>query len=143
MGLLLKLGTAIGSRYGIIGIALLLLGGSSAWAYQKGYTKAMNKASADNAAVVNEAVNKYKDEVAKRQVVEKKLLETQGKREVEYRTITKEVIKYVQVTPDVQCFNDDGVRLIKDIAAGRALPKTKPGTGNEMPRGVTDTGGGK
>lgn len=44
----------------------------------------------------------------------------QAEREVVYRTIEKEVIRYVTSRDPTDCIDADGVRLWNDIAAGRS-----------------------
>lgn len=50
----------------------------------------------------------------------------QAEREVVYRTIEKEVIRYVTSRDPTDCIDADGVRLWNDIAAGRSSTADRP-----------------
>ena len=97
-------------------------------AYQKGYSKAMIEASVTQALALEEAVKSYDALIGRKDATVAALTAKAKQRQVEYREITKEVVKYVETTPDIQCFDDSGLQLISKIAHGRSSSAENTGT---------------
>ncbi len=86
--------------------------------YRFGYTNAMTKAQAEQVEAIRTAL----EGVEAKRVADADAVDTvsvkKAKAKVEYRTITKEVIKYVQTNDSVECLNNDGVFIWRTASQG-------------------------
>ena len=115
------------------GLAAALLG--AVWfVYDLGWDNAMNKAQADQVVAIEKAIAEQK---AKQDAVNDVGADNENQRvrtEIKFRTITKEVIKYVQTHPDdVECLDADGVRIWNE--AGQSTTTDVPGKPDAAMRG--------
>lgn len=103
---------------------MLWSGGLSAWAYHSGKQSVYTKIAKVESKYMNE-LNKKNIELQK---ISAKLRDKQSNTEIVFQTIEKEVIKYVKVTPDVLCFDDRGMHIVKGAAAGKFGDPSAPVT---------------
>lgn len=72
------------------------------------------------------------------QEISAKLRNKQSNTEIVFETIKEEVIKYVKVGPDVLCFDDRGLHIVKGAATGKFGDASSPVT--ILPRRVASAG---
>lgn len=118
-----------------IGIAALVfaLGGYTGYQYRDG-----QEAKKEVAAVIQQVDSKESNQKVADKSGER-IAEKQAKTRIIYKTIEKEVIKYVQTNPDAASdIGPDWVRLHDAAARGEPVANPVSGTPNPVPQDGTD-----
>lgn len=106
----------------------------SVWVYNSGKQSVYDKIAKLESKYMNE-LNVKNIELQK---ISAKLRDKQSNTEIVFQTIEKEVIKYVKATPDVLCFDDRGLHIVKGAAAGKFGDTGAPVT--LVPRRIASAG---
>lgn len=127
--------------YRIIGGALAVVMVGSGGVYL-GYQWASGDAAQERARAVRRAIEQDQERQAQNKEVVDAWASQAREKNIVYRTIRKEVVKYVDKHPDRECLEPDAVRLLNAAARGdRAELPT--GAGTDVPREPTDPGDGE
>lgn len=121
-------------------IGLTILASSNLWSYRHGISTEAGEAAKRQVAAV-EAANTARDVKEKEQnrIIAELTRKNQERRTI-YKTITKEVIKYAETNPAVECLNADGLRIVADIARGQSSAG-EPVASGEVSTDAATTGG--
>lgn len=110
------------AKYALVGMAGLLAMALLALGVQSYRLKSLQASIATDAANASEAARKkYEEQTNTLNVVAANLVHTQKERDDALKASGRKVIQYVsRPGPAVQCFDDDGLQLIAELARGKA-----------------------
>lgn len=125
----------------LLGAATAVVAGA-AYSYHLGYERALDKAQADQLAAVQRAITQYQEREAQDREIEAAWADRAQQRRVEYRTIYREVARYVENRDsNPECFDADGLRIIRRAARGSATAETAGGADGSVPRDAAGAAG--
>lgn len=123
----------------LLGAAAAIAAGA-AYTYHLGYERALDKAQADQLAAVQRAVDQYRQREAQDREIEAAWVEQLQERRIVYRTIDREVTRYVEDRgTDPECFDTDGLRIVRAAARGDAPAPPARGADGRVPDGAAGT----
>ena len=109
------------SRYALAGMAVLLALALMALGVQSYRLKSLQASVAQDAAAASQAAReRYEAQTIQLNTVAANLARTQKERDDALKKAGRKVTQYVtRPGPPVQCFDDDGLHIIADLARGK------------------------